>query len=78
MAQAPTTSRATSHAWPVQAAPLIARSPTSPRVQHAAGVAHPHGLLGNSFFLAFCTDLLGFSKLFPGIRLTIGALRPLT
>ncbi|PSC71349.1 Diacylglycerol O-acyltransferase 2B [Micractinium conductrix] len=37
-------------------------------------VAHPHGLLGNSFFLAFCTDLLGFSKLFPGIRLTIGVL----
>lgn len=33
---------------------------------------HPHGLLGNSYFLAFCTDLLGFSKLFPGIRLSIG------
>ena len=36
---------------------------------------HPHGLLGNSYFLAFCTDLLGFSKLFPGIRLAIGACR---
>ncbi|KAL4458601.1 hypothetical protein ABPG75_013466 [Micractinium tetrahymenae] len=35
---------------------------------------HPHGLLGNSYFLAFCTDLLGFSKLFPGIRLSIGVL----
>lgn len=33
---------------------------------------HPHGLLGNAYFLAFCTDLLGFSKLFPGIRLSIG------
>ncbi|KAL4429391.1 hypothetical protein ABPG77_005165 [Micractinium sp. CCAP 211/92] len=35
---------------------------------------HPHGLLGNAYFLAFCTDLLGFSKLFPGIRLSIGVL----
>ena len=34
---------------------------------------HPHGLLGNAYFLAFCTHQLGFGRLFPGIRLSIGA-----
>ena len=33
---------------------------------------HPHGLLGNAWFLAWCTDLLGFQRLFPGIRLSVG------
>ncbi|KAI7841881.1 hypothetical protein COHA_004410 [Chlorella ohadii] len=35
---------------------------------------HPHGLLGNAFFLAFCTNQLGFDEKFPGIRLSIGVL----
>ena len=33
---------------------------------------HPHGLLGNCYFLAFCTDVLDFRQLYPGIRLSIG------
>jgi hypothetical protein len=33
---------------------------------------HPHGLLGNAYFLAFCTNQLGFEDKFPGIRLSIG------
>ncbi|EFN54313.1 hypothetical protein CHLNCDRAFT_25068 [Chlorella variabilis] len=35
---------------------------------------HPHGLLGNCYFLAFCTDVLDFRQLYPGIRLSIGVL----
>lgn len=35
---------------------------------------HPHGLLGNAYFVSFCTHLLGFDDLFPGIRLSIGVL----
>ena len=28
--------------------------------------AHPHGIFCSSLFLAFSTEALGFSKLFPG------------
>lgn len=39
----------------------------------SATPGHPHGLLGNAYFLAFCTNQLGFEQKFPGIRLSIGA-----
>ena len=42
--------------------------------KHVAG--HPHGLLGNAYFLAFCTNQLGFEEKFPGIRLSIGEVVP--
>ena len=41
---------------------------------HVAG--HPHGLLGNAYFLAFCTHQLGFEEKVPGIRLSIGEVVP--
>ena len=50
---------------------LVRTAPLDPSRRYVFA-AHPHGLLGNAFFLAFCTDLLGFSQLFPGIRLSLG------
>jgi hypothetical protein len=70
--------------WLLRSSPLhwgMARYFTGSRIIKTAALdpsrryvfaGHPHGLLGNAFFLAFCTDLLGFSRLFPGIRLSIG------
>eukprot|EP00887_Chlorella_sp_A99_P005022 scaffold4.g5022.t1 len=52
---------------------IVRTAPLDPSRRYVL-VGHPHGLLGNAYFLAFLTDLLGFSRLFPGIRLSVGVL----
>ena len=52
-------------------AQLAKTAELDPAGRYLLGI-HPHGVLGNSSLLALGTEALGWSSLFPGIRLSQG------
>ncbi|KAL2821016.1 diacylglycerol acyltransferase-domain-containing protein [Aspergillus granulosus] len=62
------------HIWSLYASYFPARlhrsEPLLPTRKYIFGY-HPHGIISLGAFAAFCTEALGFSKLFPGITNTL-------
>lgn len=50
---------------------LVKTTELDPGGRYLLGI-HPHGVLGNSSLLALGSEALGWSRLFPGIRLSQG------
>ena len=50
---------------------LVKTAELDPGGRYLLGI-HPHGVLGNSSLLALGSEALGWSRLFPGIRLSQG------